>query len=171
VSGLFILDTFAGWRQDFPVPLRLFRTPGVGEVLVKGLDMFVRGFVFRAGVVHRERLTADVRRAYLAPHPTWSSRTGELVFPREIPASATGPVAELITRVERGLEQHFRSKPARIMWAMRDPAFTPMVLERWRKTLPDAPVTQLDDASHYLQEDAHERIVPQLLGFLAGTSP
>jgi len=33
VSGLFILDTFAGWRQNFPVPLRLFRTPGVGEVL------------------------------------------------------------------------------------------------------------------------------------------
>ena len=78
--------------------------------------------------------------------------------------------AELITRLERGLEQHFRSKPARIMWAMRDPAFTPAVLEQWRKTLPDAPVTQLDDASHYLQEDAHERIVPQLLSFLAGTS-
>jgi pimeloyl-ACP methyl ester carboxylesterase len=46
------------------------------------------------------------------------------------------------------------------MWAMRDPAFTSAVLEKWRKTLPDAPVTQLDGASHYLQEDAHERIVP-----------
>jgi len=170
VSGVFILNTFAGPRQNLPVPLRLFRTPGVGEVLVKGLDMFVRGFVFRAGVVHRERLTADVRRAYLAPHPTWSSRTGVLVFPREIPANATGPVAELITRLERGLEQHFRPKPAWIMWAMRDPAFTPAVLEQWHKILPEAPMTQLDDASHYLQEDSYERIVPQLLSFLAGTS-
>jgi pimeloyl-ACP methyl ester carboxylesterase len=89
VSGLFILDTFAGPRQNLPVPLRLFRTPGVGEVLVQGLDMFVRGFLFRDGVVHRERLTADVRRAYLAPHPTWSSCTGELVLPREIPAGAS----------------------------------------------------------------------------------
>ena len=171
VSGLFILDTFAGPRQNLPMPLRLFRTPGVGEVLVKGLDMFVRGFLFRDGVVHRERLTADVRRAYLAPHPTWSSRTGELVFPREIPdpASAIGPVAELLTRLQRGVEQHFRSKPARIMWAMHDPAFTPAILEQWRKTLPDAPVTQLDDASHYLQEDAHERIVPQLFSFLTET--
>jgi pimeloyl-ACP methyl ester carboxylesterase len=171
MSGLFILDTFAGPQQNLPVPLHLFRTPGVGEVLVKGLDMFVRGFLFREGVVHRDRLTDEVRHAYLAPHPTWSSRTGELVFPREIPnpASATGPVAELLTRLERGLEQHFRSKPARIMWAMRDPAFTPAVLKEWRKTLPDAPVTQIDDASHYLQEDAHERIVPQLLSFLAET--
>ena len=137
----------------------------------RGLDMFVRGFLFRDGVVHRDRLTADVRRAYLAPHPTWSSRTGELVFPREIPnpASPTGPVAELVTHLERELEQHFRSKPARIMWPARDPAFTPAVLEDWRKTLPDAPVTQLDDASHFVQEDAHERIVPQLLSFLADT--
>jgi pimeloyl-ACP methyl ester carboxylesterase len=171
VSGLFILNTFDGPRQSLPVPLRLFRTPGLGELLVKGLDMFVRGFLFRDGVVHRERPTPNVRHAYLAPHPTWSSRTGELVFPREIPdpVRTTGPVAELLTRLERGVEQHFRSKPARIMWPMRDPGFTPAVLEQWRKTLPDAPVTRLDDASHYIQEDAHERVVPQLLSFVAGT--
>ncbi len=30
-------------------------------------------------------------------------------------------------------------------------------------------MTQLDDASHFVQEDAHERIVPQLLSFLADT--
>src|SRR5260370_869797 len=78
--------------------------------------------------------------------------------PREIPnpASPTGPVAELVTHLERELAQHFRSKPARIMWPMRDPAFTPAVLEDWRKTLPDAPVTQLDDASHFVQEDAQQ---------------
>jgi haloalkane dehalogenase len=55
------------------------------------------------------------------------------------------------------------------MWAMRDPAFTPAMLDQlWRKTLPQAPVIEIDDAGHYLQEDAHERIVPELLGFLAG---
>jgi pimeloyl-ACP methyl ester carboxylesterase len=172
VSGLFILNTFDGPQQTLPLPLHLFRTPGVGEVLVKGFDMFVRGFLFRDGVVHHERLTEDVRRAYLAPHPTWSSRTGELVFPREIPdpASPSGPVAELLTQLERELEQHFRSKPARIMWPMQDPAFTPAVLEHWRKTLPDATVTKLDDASHYVQEDAYERIVPQLLSLVADTN-
>lgn len=53
---------------------------------------------------------------------------------------------------------------------MRDPAFTPADLEQWRKTLPDAPVTKIDDASHFLQEDAHERIVPHLVSFLAGAS-
>jgi haloalkane dehalogenase len=78
-------------------------------------------------------------------------------------------VAELTGRIEQGLEEHFADKPARIVWAMRDPAFTPTMLdELWRKTLPQAPITRIDDAGHYLQEDAHERIVPELLRFLAG---
>jgi pimeloyl-ACP methyl ester carboxylesterase len=171
VAGLFILNTWAHGSRGkikLPLPLRLFRTPGVGELLVKGLHLFVRGFMFRAGVIHRERLTAGVRRAYLAPHPTWASRTGVLVFPREIPASGGGPVAELTGRLERGLEEHFRAKPTRIVWGMRDPAFTPVFLdELWRKTLPDAAVTQIDDAGHFVQEDAHERAVPELLSFLS----
>jgi haloalkane dehalogenase len=173
VSALFILNTYAHGPRGkikLPLPLRLFRTPGVGELLVKGLHMFVRGFLFRVGVVHRERLTPEVRRAYLAPHPSWASRTGVLVFPREIPAAGTGPVSELTGALERGLETHFRSKPTRIVWGMRDPAFTPAMLDQlWRNTFPDAAVTRIEDAGHYLQEDAHERIVPELLRFLAET--
>jgi pimeloyl-ACP methyl ester carboxylesterase len=34
--------------------------------------------------------------------------------------------------------------------------------------LPDAKVTRLDDAGHYLQEDAYERIVPALVRFVSG---
>src|SRR5688572_32728196 len=33
----------------------------------------------------------------------------------------------------------------------------------WLKTFPGATVTRIEDAGHYLQEDAHERIVPALL--------
>jgi pimeloyl-ACP methyl ester carboxylesterase len=174
VRGLFILNTYAHrppGKVPLPLPLRLFRTPGVGELLVKGLHAFVRGFLFRAGVVHRDRLTPDVKRAYLAPHPNWASRTPVLVFPREIPAGPEGPVADLLSEIEQGLEQHFRAKPVAITWAMRDIAFTPEVLEGlWLRTFPDADVLRLDDAGHYLQEDAHERIVPRLLDFL-GRAP
>jgi pimeloyl-ACP methyl ester carboxylesterase len=174
VARLFILNTI-GHRPPgevpLPLPLRLFRTPGVGEVMVKGLGLFHRVFLFRAGVVHHERLTREVKRAYLAPHPNWSSRTAVLVFPREIPAGPQGQVSDLLGGIEAGLERHFRGKPVKIVWAMRDIAFTPEVLEQlWLKTFPDAPVTRLEDAGHYLQEDAHERIVPELLGFLGAAS-
>jgi pimeloyl-ACP methyl ester carboxylesterase len=170
ISGLFIMNTFAHRpreRVKLPLPLHLFRTPGVGEVMVKGLDLFKRVFLFRAGVVHRDRLTSDVKRAYRAPHPNWSSRTPILVFPRQIPSGPDGPVADLVAEIEQGLERDFRSKPIGIAWAMRDIAFTPDVLERaWLGTFPDAEVLRLEDAGHYLQEDAHERIVPALLEHL-----
>jgi haloalkane dehalogenase len=148
-----------------PIPEGDHSAPG--EVLVKGLHLFVRGFLFKAGVVHRDRLTADVKAAYLAPHPTWSSRTPILEFPREIPAGPEGPVSDLNAEIESGLEEYFRSKPVRIVWAMKDIAFTPeMVDQLWLRTFPDAEVTRIDDAGHYLQEDAHERIVPALIEFL-----
>jgi pimeloyl-ACP methyl ester carboxylesterase len=143
------------------LPLRLFRMPGVG-------GLFTRMFLFRVGVIHRERLTADVRRAYLVPHPSWASRTGVLVFPREIPTSPDGPVADMAAEIEQGLECHFRDRPVRIIWSMRDVAFTHQMLDDWwLRTFPDAEVTRIEDAGHFLQEDAHEMIVPELLRFLA----
>jgi pimeloyl-ACP methyl ester carboxylesterase len=172
LRGLFILNTFAHRPREkvsLPLPLRLFRTPLVGEVMVKGLDLFKRVFLFRAGVVHHERLTTEVKHAYREPHPSWSSRTPILVFPRQIPSGPEGAVSDLLGEIEQRLERDFRSKPVGIAWAMKDIAFTPDILERaWLNTFPDATVLRLDDAGHYLQEDAHERIVPALLEHLAG---
>jgi pimeloyl-ACP methyl ester carboxylesterase len=179
VDGLFILNTFAhGFRPELlppgkdkvplPLPLRLFRTPGVGEVLVKGLDAFKRGFLFQQGVVHRDRLTPTVKRAYREVHSGWSERTPILVFPREIPVTGEGPVAQMNAEIEARLKEHFRSKPVHVTWAMKDPAFVPEFLDNlWLDTFPDAEVTKLDDAGHYLQEDAHERIAPELAVFVS----
>ncbi len=170
VRSLFILNTFAHRPPTdvkLPLPLKLFRTRGVGETMVKGLHMFVRGFLFRVGVVKRDRLTPEVKRAYLAPHPSYSSRTAILVFPREIPAGPQGEVSDLNGEIEAGLEEHFRAKPVKVMWAMKDIAFTPeMVDQLWLRTFPDAEVTRIAEAGHYLQEDAREIIVPELIEFL-----
>jgi haloalkane dehalogenase len=152
-----------------PLPLHLFRTPVIGEILVKGLDAFKRGFLFGQGVVHRERMTPTVKRAYRDVHGGWSERTPILVFPREIPVTGEGPVVAMTTEIEADLKEHFRAKPVRIMWAMKDIAFLPTYLETlWLDTFPDAEVTRLDDAGHYLQEDAHELIVPELVRFVGG---
>jgi hypothetical protein len=52
---------------------------------------------------------------------------------------------------------------------MRDPAFLPAYLDTlWLDTFPDPSVTKIEDAGHYLQEDAHERIVPELVRFVSG---
>jgi pimeloyl-ACP methyl ester carboxylesterase len=76
-------------------------------------------------------------------------------------------VSDLCAEVEERLKLHFRDKPVGIAWAMKDIAFTRAVLEQlWLDTFPDAEVLRLPDAGHYLQEDAHERIVPALIEHL-----
>ena len=85
VRSLAILNTVAHRpprKVPIPLPLQLFRAPGTGEVMVTGMHAFVRVFLFKVGIVHRERMMDQVRAAYLAPHPTWSSRTAVLIFPR-----------------------------------------------------------------------------------------
>ncbi len=169
VRSLFILNTFAHrppGKVKLPIPLHLFRTPGIGEVMVKGMHAFVKVFLFKAGVTHPERLGVNERTAYLAPHPTWASRTPLLVFPREIPSGPDGWVSDFLAEVEAGLSA-FSSKPVFIAWPMKDIAFTPDILDNmWLPTFPHAQVLKIEDAGHYVQEDAHEIVVPALLEFL-----
>lgn len=169
IRSLAILNTLAHQRPrdvPMPLPLHLFRASGLGEIMVKGMHAFVRGFLFKAGIVHRERITPEMRAAYLAPHPTWSSRTGILVFPREIPSGPSGRVSDFLATLHDGL-MALRDRPAFIAWGMRDPAFTPAYLERlWLRDFPRAEVLRFEDAGHFVQEDAYERIVPALVDFL-----
>ena len=40
-------------------------------------------------------------------------------------------------------------------------------LQRWREIYPTAAVTRIEDAGHYVLEDAAEQVVPQLAAFFA----
>jgi pimeloyl-ACP methyl ester carboxylesterase len=174
LRGLFILNTIAHRRREqikLPLAIKLFRYRGTGPFLVKRLDLVRRFLLFRFGIAHRERLTPQIRRAYLAPNPTVASRTGVLVFLREIPTGPGDRVSHFWGELEDGLERHFRDKPVGIAWGMKDAAFTPAVLEElWLGTFPHAVVTRLPDAGHFVQEDAYERVVPALLDHLASAS-
>ncbi|MBW2629732.1 MAG: alpha/beta fold hydrolase [Deltaproteobacteria bacterium] len=157
--------------QDCPPPgtkvpaiLRFIRAPLVGEFMIKGRHAFVKQLLFRA--IRRDRLNAQSRAAYLAPHPTYATRTGLLVFPRQIPDSPTGPVSDFLGDVHEGLKA-FRDRPVAFAWGKKDPVFPPSVYKRlWQPDFPEAPILWLDKAGHFLQEDAPELIVPNLLEFL-----
>jgi haloalkane dehalogenase len=175
VTRLFLLNTAVHVpleQLDIPLPLRMFRMRGVGELLVKGGNAFHHAFLFKVGTTKPERFTRDVRHAYLAPHRRWSERTAVLEFPRQIPSGPGTSWDDFARPLEAGLREHFRDRPVAIVWAMQDPGFVPEWIEQmWIPTLPNATVTRLPDAGHYLQEDAHEDIVPALLHFLQTTDP
>ena len=170
VRSLAILNTFCHRPKDtvaLPIPLKMFRTPGIGELMVKGLHAFVKVFLFKAGLVHPERLSAQDKAAYLAPHPNWGSRTPVLVFPREIPEGPEGRVSNFTASINAELVANFKNKPVLIAWPMKDIAFTPdMLNDFWLSDFPDAEVLRIAEAGHYVQEDAHEILIPALLEFL-----
>ena len=170
IRSLAVLNTFAHRPPEkvhLPLPLRLFRTPVVGELMVKGMNAFTTKFLFGDGVVHPERLGPNERAAYLAPHPTWASRTAVLTFPREIPSGPEGRVSHFLEDIHGRLVAGMRGKPVFVAWPMKDIAFTPDMLETfWLTDFPDAEVLRVEEAGHYIQEDAHELVIPRLLPFL-----
>ena len=57
--------------------------------------------------------------------------------------------------------------PAQIFWGVKDPFFPIEALHAWKRRLPQATVTELPEARHYLQEDAPETLIEGLRSFLA----
>jgi haloalkane dehalogenase len=64
-------------------------------------------------------------------------------------------------------------KPALVLWGMKDPAFGPGDLARWRSVLARAELVTLAGAGHFPQEEEPEEICRRVRAFLArsATSP
>lgn len=170
VERLLLFNTFA---PKLPGPIggrasiRALRTPLLGRYLVRRRNVPVEQFLFDAGLVDPGKLSETDKRAYRAPHRDPDSRTGMLAFPAAIPFRRGDPVAEMSVSTAEDLERHFRDKPVRVCWGMRDLLFGPEVLERWQALLPSAEVVRLPDAGHFVHEDAPEETRAALVGFVA----
>lgn len=177
VDGLFIINTIAhrlrrtmlssrAKRLRLPAPLHFLRTPLVGELLVQGLDAFPR-LMLGPGIENRDRITPPIRRAYKDVHAGWSERAAMLVCPREIPVRAGGAVDRMNAEIEGRLKEQFRSRPVHIAWGMKDRVLLPTYIDTlWLDTFPEADVTRIHHAGHFVQEDAHEHVVPELSRFI-----
>ncbi len=115
---------------------------------------------------HIENLTQEVMDAYRAPFPTPASRLALLCWSRDIPISEADPSYAEMKRIERGLPE-FLDTPTLLVWGMRDPVLSEPVLRTWQSIYPRAITYEIEDASHFLQEDAPARIVSCIEEFLA----
>ncbi|MHC4398826.1 MAG: alpha/beta fold hydrolase [Planctomycetota bacterium] len=163
-SRFVLMNTAAFRSRRCPWRIRVCRTPLLGAVALQGLNLFARA-ALRQAVWRRERMTPAVRAGLLAPYDSWGHRRAILRFVRDIPLRGRHPSRQTLAEIEAGLSQ-FRRHPVSLIWGMRDWCFTPHFLDRFLEVFPDAEVHRLDDAGHYLVEDAHERIVPIVEAFL-----
>ena len=70
----------------------------------------------------------------------------------------------------RGLwerREQLRRLPALIVWGMKDKAFEPRLLARWREALPEARIAELPESGHWPHEEEPEAVIRALRDFLA----
>jgi haloalkane dehalogenase len=98
----------------------------------------------------------EVAAAYDAPFPTPESKAGARAFPLMLPISPEMPGATEGKRALEGLRGDRR--PTLILWADSDPVLPFKVGEAFASLIGAEAPRRIDNASHFLQEDAGEEI-------------
>jgi haloalkane dehalogenase len=162
---LVLLNTGAFPPPYVPRRIAVCRTPLLGRYALQGANLFAR-MALRWAVSQPQRLTPAVRAGVLAPYDRWSNRVGIYRFVRDIPLTRRHPTYADLCQLERRLPT-LGSRPVQLIWGMQDWCFTAVCLERLMRIFPEAEVHRIEDAGHWVVEDAHERIVPLLETFVA----
>jgi haloalkane dehalogenase len=91
-----------------------------------------------------------VFKAYQDAQPTPQTRRGVAEFPRQIRRARP-----MLERLAENAPKMLSGKPIELVWAMKDPAFAnEAVVARWQRDFPSAHLTRVQEANHYIQEDA-----------------
>lgn len=164
-ARLVLSNTGAFRMAHIPWRIAACRIPLLGQLAVQGLNGFVRA-ALRMATVQPQRFTPAVRAGYLAPYDTWAHRIATHRFVLDIPIRPTHPSYATLVEVEQNLAG-LAHLPVLLAWGMRDWCFTPQFLDRFRTFFPQADVTRLTDAGHFVVEDAREAWLAALEQFLA----
>lgn len=164
-ARLVLFNTGAFPPPFIPLRIRVCRTPLAGALAVRGLNVFARA-ALRMATNKPERMTPAVKAGLLAPYDNWAHRVAIHRFVQDIPLSPRHPTWQTLADIERRLPV-LADRPGLLIWGMLDWCFRPLCLEILQRLLPQAEAHRIEDAGHYVVEDAHERIVPLVRDFLA----
>ncbi|MCA9116863.1 MAG: alpha/beta fold hydrolase [Planctomycetaceae bacterium] len=161
----FVLFNTAAFRsRRIPLRIAVCRIPLLGTLAVRGLNLFARAAVHMA-VEHHERMTPAVRRGLLAPYGNWHDRIAVHRFVQDIPLKPSHPSWQTLVEVEDGLAQ-FQHSPVLLVWGEQDWCFSPHFRREFEQRLPQAESFPIQNAGHYVVEDAHEIFLPRIDQFL-----
>lgn len=123
------------------------------------------GFLVK-GAVARE-MPDDVFAAYDAPFPTEESKAGARAFPPMIPTSTDHPDAE---QGRAALEAFAAGEwPKLVLWADKDPVLPRRLGDVLAERINAGEAITIENAGHFLQEDAGAEIGERVANFIAAS--
>ena len=128
----------------------------IGSALTRAFN-FVPRFFFRRGL--SREIGPEVLALYLAPWRARARRRAAVIAPRQLVAASA-----YLKEVEAALPR-LADRPALIVWGMKDFAFRDAERTRFERIFATHTTVLLEDASHFLQEDAGERIAGAFRAF------
>lgn len=135
----------------------------LGRWLYRNLNASLR-MLMPSAYGTRSRLTTHIHKHYLEPFRNPDDRVLVLWPLARALLGSTPFYKSLFARVEQ-----LRGIPTTIIWGLKDTAFRPHQLARWRRELPDATVLALDGAGHWPHEEAPSEVAETIAEFLSAT--
>ncbi|MBU0482337.1 MAG: alpha/beta fold hydrolase [Proteobacteria bacterium] len=161
LESLTVLNTAAFRSTRIPLRINICRIPYLGPFLVRGLNGFVRAAVHMAV---KKRMPRLVRKGYLAPYNSWANRVAVMRFIEDIPLDYRHPSWETLLRAEGAL-QYIKNKPVLILWGGKDFCFNNTFYQEWHRRFPHARSIYLENAGHFVLEDADGQVDHLINGF------
>jgi haloalkane dehalogenase len=161
VRRLVLMNTWMWSFQGDPEMVRKARMAGgtLGRLLYRYANFSLRVLAPYA-YGDRAKLTPRIHQQYLAPFQDPESRERVL-----------WPLARAMLASDRYydslwlMRDRLKGMPALVVWGMKDPAFQPPLLERWKAMLPQATVIRLP-VGHWPQEESPDEVVGAMRDFL-----
>ena len=149
------VPSWSDWPEDLCPVFQAFRSPGSGEDLVIGQNIFIEKVL--PGAVVRGLTEAEMAH-YRAPFLVPASRKPMLAFPRQLPIA--GEPADVVAAAEAYMDWLSRSPvPKLLFWGTPGVLVTPALAARYAQTFPNLESVDIGPALHYVQEDC-----PDLIG-------
>ena len=167
VSKVVLLNTWMWPFDDDPEMLRRARLVGgaAGRFLYRWLNASLR-LIMPSAYGDRRKLTPAIHSQYLEPFRDRDARVQVLWTLARALLSSRAFYASLLARTRR-----LQALPVCIIWGMKDNAFQPRQLTRWRSLLPGAEVVRLPEAGHWPHEEAPDDVVRAIRSFLSAKGP
>ncbi len=161
VRSLVILGTLVKTMGGLGLFGLLFTSPTYSSFLIREWDLF-RRMMLKMGFARP--VDPQAMEEIKAAHPDAASRAGIAAFPKMIPIRGRHPNASYVSEIDEVLRTW--DVPALVMFADKDPAFKAKEGQRIASMVPDGRFHLVENAKHFMPEDAGGEIASRMIAFL-----